>query len=498
MRCKLPYLKLGVVVSVATVLLVAYLSAGSAHKRWAAEEVPVAFWAWKTSTLVEEDIRNARERSRMNVLFLRAGQFDFKDGEVTRIRPVSGHVPNAVEIHLVYNGTRQLLKGLESIKPESLAAVVAETYRSDVEKYSASGAKIVGVQLDLDYPTRLLPHYAEAVRGLRRQLPEGTRLSVTGLPTWMSSPDISLLLDAIDLWIPQLYGAEIPTSIDRAVPISSQREIRRSVAEARRLGKPFFAGLAAYGYAIHYDRRGEMVEVRGDIDLSSALGHGSLEFVLQENLGHDVRHVFRATSDLVLDGLVIAKGESLVFDSPTARSLREAARVVREEAGDQLLGICVFRLPTADDKTNLRLSEIVNALRDRPVTNSVELTIKKNSEQQLRLTAVNAGSASSFAQDALAIDLYVPSGSVQGVAGIDGFDGFETLCAHDSDIPRKCSSARANIIRLKKNSWRPGDQSSCRLSANLDPQNEITAFVTTRTESDRIERTQTQIEIEGQ
>lgn len=493
MRFNVPYLKPAAAASVATILLAVYLSAGNSHRTWAAAEVPISFWAWKSVTPDDEDIAGVRKLSGMKALFQRAGQFDLKNGEVVRIRPANGQPQNTVEVHLVYNGTRELLRNLESIEPEKLASVIAETYRSDVEKYGSNDRRVVGVQLDLDFPTRLLPQYALAVRELRKILPEGTQLSITGLPTWMSSKDVLPLLDEVDFWIPQLYGSEIPTSLSNPVPISSVRVVRRSVIEARRIGKPFFAGLAAYGYAILYDKNGELVELRGDIDLSSAFGHGSLEAIRQENLGSDVRHVFRAKSDLVLDGLVIAKGENLVFDMPSPTSLREAARAVREEAGDALLGICIFRLPFAKDKTNLRLREIVDAVRDSPVTSNIQISIEQISDQQISIAAMNNGSVSSLVQDALTIDIPVPPGSVRGVTSIDGFSGFETLCARSAETPQKCSSTRANVIRLTKNSWRPGDEASIQLKANWQPNSDLAAYVMTLSENGRVERTNQQI-----
>ena len=41
-------------------------------------------------------------------------------------------------------------------------------------------------------------------------------------------------------------------------------------------------------------------------------------------------------------------GESLVFDLPSAETLRASAQAVRANAGEQLLGICVFRLPSSN------------------------------------------------------------------------------------------------------------------------------------------------------
>jgi len=60
--------------------------------------------------------------------------------------------------------------------------------------------------------------------------------------------------------------------------------------------------------------------------------------------------------------LTVRAGETLVFDLPNVNSLKAAARAVRENAGEQLLGICVFRLPSGFDKTNLSIDEVTAAL----------------------------------------------------------------------------------------------------------------------------------------
>lgn len=494
----LRYLKLAAVLAVIPVAVAIYAASGTAHRQWKADEVPFAFWAWKTAVPSSEDLRYAAERSGATTIFLRAGQMDLEDGEVKRIRPAKGSLPEAVEVHLVYNGTRDLLRGLESIEPQTLAKAIAETFASDVR--SSPSANVLGIQLDLDFPTRLLPHYQKTAAALRPLLPAETKLSITGLPTWMSSREIEPLLASVDFWIPQMYGAEIPTQLDRPIAISSAKDIRRATTAAGKLGTPFMAGLAAYGYAIQYDSNGDLVELRGDIDASMVSGNAAFELMSQKQIGSsytagDVRKVFRAKQDVVIEGMVIRAGESLVFDSPTPESLREAGRIVREEAGDALIGICVFRLPTIDDKTNLRLAEIVDSLRDRPATNAVDIKARRD-EGTIEIAALNTGSASSFAHEALSIDIAVPPGSVRGVLTNDGFAGFETLCAGPAGTPTKCSSARANVIRLTKNSWRPGDLASVRLKTNLKSATQLKASVETRSDNGRVERIQKTIDFE--
>ncbi len=68
-------------------------------------------------------------------------------------------------------------------------------------------------------------------------------------------------------------------------------------------------------------------------------------------------------------------GEQIVLEVPGSESLRAGVRGVREGAGDKLLGICLFRLPTRGDTTTLRLKEIAAALEDREPEFSTSLSV---------------------------------------------------------------------------------------------------------------------------
>ena len=57
---------------------------------WAVDEVPVAFWAWRTQSPGESDIRAATEKAHAQIVFLRSGQIDYQDGKLRRIRPLAG------------------------------------------------------------------------------------------------------------------------------------------------------------------------------------------------------------------------------------------------------------------------------------------------------------------------------------------------------------------------------------------------------------------------
>jgi hypothetical protein len=491
---------------------------------WAAMEVPIAFWAWRNEAPAEEEVEQAARRTRAQTLFLRAGQIDYDDGKLRRIRAVTGKFPRALELHLVYNGTRSLLKEFERADEAALASSVAEAYRQDAARASEDGAGVAGIQLDIDAPTRLLGRYARVLRRLRGFLPQGTKLSVTGLPSWMDSAGaLDPLLAEVDFWIPQCYGASIPDRLDQLTPISSPQAVAQTVARARRLNRPFYAGLAAYGYAVLYGRDGALVEVRGDLDAVAVANDPNLELVErrpfetpEESAGtarapviSEWRYVYRARRDGVTDGLAMRQGDALMLDMPSAGSLRASARAVREQAGEKLLGICIFRLPARNDPATLRAEEVAAALADTETVAAADAQAERvapnalddqTGAHRLRLTVVNSGTARSLmSDDALVVDLHIPAGSARAVSA-EGFGAVETLCARaqtngasDQAALLPCAERRANVLRLKARAWAGGDRAQALLSFQGEPPRALMTNITTRMDDGRVWRSRQQV-----
>jgi hypothetical protein len=451
------------------------------------DEVPIAFWAWGTNAPDPEHMRRVFAATKARTLFLRSGQFDSVNGKVQRIRGVSGKLPASVDLHLAYNGTQRFLTDFEKLGAAPIARSIADVCRADMLRSQRDGANVLGVQLDFDVPTRLLPLYADMLRQLRALVPGDTKLSITGLPTWMTAGEIAPVLDAVDFWIPQFYGGNIPTHISERIPISSAPEVERSVIQARSLGKPFYAGISAYGYAIHYDTNGDLIELRGNIEHAVAAAHPDLELIERTYFsgGGEQRYEYRASRDLVLFGLNLRSGESLVFDIPTSASVRAEARAVRENAGERLLGICVFRLPSSHDASNLTAPEIAEALLDRAAHVTPSLSLNKNSGGTFVLRVTNDGTAGTIVEDgAVTIDLAVPAGSIGTVRGVDRFSDYQTLCG-DAE---PCSPQRATILRLCSTSLEPGSSVSWTLTFDSDMPETFRTVVTANLDDGRVDR----------
>src|SRR5438270_7480990 len=72
-------------------------------KAWAANETPIAFWAWQSSAPAQADIDNAKKATKSNTLFLHAGQLDYDHETIKIARGIAGNFPRNININLVYN-----------------------------------------------------------------------------------------------------------------------------------------------------------------------------------------------------------------------------------------------------------------------------------------------------------------------------------------------------------------------------------------------------------
>jgi len=464
---------------------------------WAVNEVPVAFWAWRTQSPDTIDVDEAVEIARAQVLFLRAGQFDYQDGKLRRVRPLAGSFPRGIKLHLVYNTTRAVLEKLETIDSQTLANEIAATFREDSERARRDGADVKGLQLDIDFPTRLLPRYERTLSAIHPNLQPGTELSITGLPTWMDSPELNGVLQNVDFWVPQFYGEEIPKLSSQLIPISSPESITYFVNKARHIDKPFYAGLAAYIVALLYNAAGSLVTLRGDMNPALIFSDPNLELINQRSFGSaERRYAFRAKAAGVTDGLNMSAGDVLVIDLPSSETLRSAARIVRTLAGRKLLGICVFRLPGSDDPAALTVEQVAEALNDQDPSPAIFVRLKRqpqsNNSRAFALELKNTGTVSPII-GSLKVDLVVPAGSFEEIRTGHGVT-FQPMCASG---PQPCSERRADLLRLTIDFLAPGQTLTTTLLLNRDLPATTGVSVAMQTETEQSYSAQNEIRIEA-
>lgn len=137
-----------------------------------------SFWLWA-------GVKPQAVLDRAKTIYILEGEI--RDGErprLTSLRPGTPQVDHA-EIWLVYR-VETLAWGPE----------IVPRMRADLARWRAAGNRVVGIQIDFDAATKGLTGYAAFLRAFREQLPDGARLSVTGLLDWSSRGD-SVALNAL-------------------------------------------------------------------------------------------------------------------------------------------------------------------------------------------------------------------------------------------------------------------------------------------------------------
>ncbi|WP_328806685.1 DUF3142 domain-containing protein [Novosphingobium aerophilum] len=130
-----------------------------------------------------------------------------------------------------------------------------------LRQWRAAGNRVISVQIDFDAATRGLAGYRMFLADLRRRLPPGTRLSVTGLLDWSANgarADLDGLVGVVDEIVVQTYQGR------RTIP-----GYDRYLAGLGRLHLPYRVGIVADG------RWREPAALRRD-----PLYRGTVEFLL--------------------------------------------------------------------------------------------------------------------------------------------------------------------------------------------------------------------------
>lgn len=124
---------------------------------------------------------------------------EVRAGDNTRFVPLRPQAPSADHAAI------WLVLRVERIdwQPQVTRQLLAELAR-----WKAAGANVRGVQIDFDSATLHLDGYADFLKELKRQLPKGTRLSVTGLMDWSANGDpkaLAKLGTVVDEVVVQTY-----------------------------------------------------------------------------------------------------------------------------------------------------------------------------------------------------------------------------------------------------------------------------------------------------
>lgn len=126
-----------------------------------------------------------------------------------------------------------------------------------VDRLRAQGVDLVALQLDVDVASGQLARYAAVLREVRAAVP--VPLSITGLPDWLSRPELPALLAEVGSWTLQLHSFEAPSSPDALQPLVDPDAARVAIRRASALGVPFEIALPTHGYTAAFTPEGRFL-----------------------------------------------------------------------------------------------------------------------------------------------------------------------------------------------------------------------------------------------
>ena len=130
-----------------------------------------SFWYWHTPFQLTASQRTDLDLLGVRDLFVRAATMSFDGEHMQAILPQRWLSPWP-RVWLVLNFDGGARGHFAEVAPRDVAAQTVKAFLD--AKRAAVGSGIVGLQIDLDCPTRRLPRYADLLREVRRLLPKDT------------------------------------------------------------------------------------------------------------------------------------------------------------------------------------------------------------------------------------------------------------------------------------------------------------------------------------
>ena len=394
-------------------LLVAFLGFVGVGAAWLTrgsgsdQPLDVGLYYWHTPFSVSSDQAVSLQRMGVSTLYVRAGDFVQREGTCQLAEQQTWPSPVAqIPVVLVLRVSDPVSKLFDSDDPVRRKAL-AEGAETALKRASEAGVPVVGLQIDADCPTRLLPAYAKRLAELRADLDAGTTwresysFSATALPTWLDSPDARMLADAVDFLVPQFYEGRPFRTLDDIKPIGDLDAFPSGLRAAERLGTPMRVGIPAYGHALLFDENGMAVASYQGVGVGEAMRHPSLKPESNYGVGNDGRPTTRRRwigEELAVLGSPKGRGPAftVAYLLPTAVQVRKHLEILRRQRPRNCRGVILYRFPEAGETTSLPLQSLQAALGDEPLVPVIEAKIETGGNGAVRVRIENTGNVSSF------------------------------------------------------------------------------------------------------
>jgi hypothetical protein len=260
-------------------------------------------------------------------------------------------VPQAREYWIV------LRSETPGVPPATLAPTVAQSIATTLAEGRRRGARIAGVQFDVDSPTGALAQYAEFLATAHRTLPPGVQISITALLDWFRpGTAVDDVLRSVDEFVPQFYdvrdrqgGSVIAAPIDAA----------RWGPVFNRYKRRFRIGVSSFGRSRISSPRQQWFQAEGISPLDFAADRS---FKLSTSVTDANETVLRysATRPSRIGYNRFEPGDSIEFTLPTRDGMRNAVQRVKKMGG-WCAGVVFFRWPSFNETVTALPEDVLAA-----------------------------------------------------------------------------------------------------------------------------------------
>jgi Protein of unknown function (DUF3142) len=132
----------------------------------------------------------------------------------------------------------------------------------------ASGIDVAGVEIDYDCSSAKLADYAHAIGQLKKRLPVDVILSVTSLPSWLTTSAFADVAQATDELVLQVHAVQSPPAalFDPAAANDALYQL------SRQTDKPFWLALPTYQSVVSLNAEQQILGVESEINLPNEIG----------------------------------------------------------------------------------------------------------------------------------------------------------------------------------------------------------------------------------
>ena len=241
-------------------------------------------------------------------------------------------------------------------KPDAVTPVL-KRYKRLQYRFQESHRTFNEIQIDFDCPTASLSQYADWLKQWRRQLPNGTRLTITALLDWFNpGTDIGKVLSNVDSFIPQFY--DVDTEDYRKMPkIAHPPDHLRWGRLFEQFKVPYQIGLSSFGrvqfaektwYFSHETPLNLLSQLSGEPHVYvNSSGERVFEMNLRKEFGYDQLNPDSPAKSIMIQ----PTGESILHGFQEARSM-----------GPHCAGVLFFRWPSSTESLALKPNEITDIL----------------------------------------------------------------------------------------------------------------------------------------